>query len=115
MRSTPRISSTNSARNPARPQRDADGNATPFFVENVVEENYSDYRFVKLKGLSFTMAGADRLKQDIRDIVHEVVDPRFDKMDAQFTKMASQLQTIIAGLPSAPPSGPGSAKGTPKP
>ena len=80
-------------------------------------------------GKGFSMAGSDKLKQDIREIVHEVVDPRFDKMDvqfasinsqfasvnSQFASVNSQLRTILDRLPPAPPSGPGSADQSPKP
>jgi hypothetical protein len=54
------------------------------------------------------MPGADKLKQDIKEIVHEVVDPRFDNVD-------SQLKNILDRLPPAPPAPASSTKVAPKP
>ena len=44
------------------------------------------------------MAGEDKLKQDIREIVHEVVDPQFIKVDSRFNKIDDRLDTVDGQL-----------------
>jgi len=61
------------------------------------------------------MAGAETLKRDIRNLVHEVVDDQFAKIDTQIATVSSQLEEIRKRLSMAAPAAPGNSEETPKP